>query len=139
MQINSIAHVSSVPVNDGQSKTSKNNNSTDVGSAPTTVLAASLAAQQQIAGVGAGEKSAGAGGREPSGEERKAAVEMLNQIVKSNNESLQFSIDDDTDIRLVKLIDISTKETIRQFPSEEIVDIARAMKKLQGMMVVDKA
>jgi flagellar protein FlaG len=77
--------------------------------------------------------------REPSREERRDAVQKLNEIIKQTNDSLQFSIDEDTDIRLVKLIDLNTKETVRQYPSEEIINIARAIDKLQGMLVRDKA
>lgn len=77
--------------------------------------------------------------REPSKEERREAVQKLNEVIKQKNDSLQFSIDEDTDIRLVKLIDLNTKETVRQYPSEEIVNIARAIDKLQGMLVKEKA
>ena len=93
---------------------------------------------QAVSQVSQNQKS-GMTEREPSKEERRDAVQKLNEVIKQKNDSLQFSIDEDTDIRLVKLIDMNTKETVRRYPAEEIVNIARAIDKLQGMLIRDKA
>lgn len=95
--------------------------------------------QPQAVAQAAQNQKSGMTEREPSKEERQDAVNKLNEVIKQKNDSLQFSIDEDTDIRLVKLIDLTTKETVRQYPSEEIVNIARAIDKLQGMLIRDKA
>lgn len=69
----------------------------------------------------------------------KQATEQLNRAIKLMANNLQFTIDEDTGINVVKVVDTETKEVIRQFPSEEILAIARAFDKLQGMLVRDKA
>lgn len=69
----------------------------------------------------------------------KKAVEKLNQTVTSFNRSLQFSVDEDTKMNIVKLVDVDSKEVIRQIPSEEVLSIAKAIDKLQGMLIEEKA
>ena len=39
----------------------------------------------------------------------------------------------------MKVVDASTDEVIRQIPSEEIISIAKALDKLQGLLVEQKA
>lgn len=71
--------------------------------------------------------------------EVKQAVESLNKTVLSLNHSLQFSVDEDTKIDVVKVIDMDSKEVVRQIPSVEVISIAKAIDKLQGMLIKDKA
>ena len=75
----------------------------------------------------------------PGVEELKKAVDLTNKFVSSINNSLQFSIDKDTDQVIVKVIDKATKEVIKQIPSEEMVALAKALNKLQGLLVEQKA
>ena len=69
------------------------------------------------------------------------AVKKINDTIKLLNQGigLEFGLDKDTNIRLVKLIDTQSKEVLRQFPSEEVINIAKALDKLQGLLVRDKA
>jgi flagellar protein FlaG len=53
--------------------------------------------------------------------------------------SLDFQVDEDTGIHVVKVLDTDTKEVIRQFPSEEILAIAKAFDTVKGLLVRDKA
>ncbi|QNM98504.1 flagellar protein FlaG [Chitinimonas koreensis] len=70
----------------------------------------------------------------------RETVKQMNKFLESmNNRSLQFSIDEDTNIKLVKLVDVQSKEVIRQFPSEELLTIARAIDKFQGLLIKDTA
>lgn len=71
--------------------------------------------------------------------ELKKAVESLNKTVSSLNQSLQFTIDSDTKLDVVKVIDITSREVLRQIPSPEVISIAKAIDKLQGMLIKDKA
>ena len=72
-------------------------------------------------------------------EELNKAVEDMNAFVKSMNNPLQFSVDGDTGKTVVKVIDSSTKEVIKQFPSEEALTIAKALDKVKGLLVYQKA
>ncbi|QLI80128.1 flagellar protein FlaG [Chitinibacter fontanus] len=69
------------------------------------------------------------------------AVKKINQTIGSMNKNvgLEFSTDEDTKLRLVKVIDVASKEVLRQIPTEEVINIAKAIDKLQGLLVRDKA
>ena len=67
------------------------------------------------------------------------AVKAVNEFVNSINDSVQFSVDGDTGKTVVKVIDKGTKEVIKQIPSEEMLSIAKALDKIQGLLVHQKA
>jgi flagellar protein FlaG len=69
------------------------------------------------------------------------AVKKINETVRSLNQdvSLEFSTDEDTKINLVRLIDLKSKEVLRQIPSEEVLNISKALDRLQGLLVREKA
>lgn len=69
----------------------------------------------------------------------KQAVEKISEFVSSRQSELSFSIDDASGSQIVKIMDMQTKQVIRQFPSEEAVAIAQALDKLQGLLIKDKA
>ena len=67
------------------------------------------------------------------------AVKAVNEFVRIANSSLEFSVDEETGIELVRVIDKETEEVIRQIPSEEIVAIAKALNSLKGLLIHQKA
>ena len=71
--------------------------------------------------------------------ELEKAVKDVSEFVKTANNSLQFSIDDDLGVTVVKVIDTGTKEVIRQIPSEEMLSIAKALGSIKGLLVQQKA
>lgn len=75
----------------------------------------------------------------PRAEQVKAAVEHVNKFVQTLSNDLKFTVDEDTGIQVVKVVDTKTKDVIRQFPSEEILAIAQALDKLQGLIIHQKA
>ena len=74
-----------------------------------------------------------------SREQLEKAVKSVNDFVNSVNNSLQFSVDDDTGKTIVKVIDSATKEIIKQFPSEEMLAIAKALDGIKGLLIHQKA
>lgn len=71
-------------------------------------------------------------------EETLQRVKESLKPVASNN--LEFSIDDTTGQTVVKVVDSSTKELIRQIPSEEMLAIAQALDgEIKGLLVRNKA
>jgi len=40
---------------------------------------------------------------------------------------------------VVKVVDLETKEVIRQIPSPEVLEIAKAVDQLQGLLIRQKA
>jgi len=73
---------------------------------------------------------------QPSREQVDQAMKDVKQALPMQARNLQFSIDEDTGKTVVKVVDPTTKEVIRQIPSEEILAIAKALDK---SMAVDKA
>lgn len=71
--------------------------------------------------------------------ELEEAVKQVNDFLKPINDSIQFNLDDDTGKTIVKVVDLATKDVIRQFPSEEMLSIARAIDKMKGLLVQQKA
>lgn len=68
------------------------------------------------------------------------AVEALKQLIETKApNSLSFSIDDSTGKTIVRITDAETGDMIRQIPSEEMLEIARSLDKLQGMLLRQKA
>jgi len=67
------------------------------------------------------------------------AVERLSKFVATTTSEISFSIDQDSGIQVVKVLDSQSKDVIRQIPSEEVIQLAQALDKLQGLFVKDKA
>jgi flagellar protein FlaG len=67
------------------------------------------------------------------------AVKQLSDFVSQNRPELSFSVDEASGVHVVRIVDTTTKEVIRQFPSEEAIQLAQALDKLQGLFVKDKA
>ncbi|MDD5478605.1 flagellar protein FlaG [Rhodoferax sp.] len=68
------------------------------------------------------------------------AVESTNKVLasKTSNE-LQFTIDKDTSLKVVKLMNRLSGETILQFPSEAMLQIAKSIDQATGALVQRKA
>ena len=67
------------------------------------------------------------------------ALEAANRMVQSLGIGLQFSIDQETGKTLIQVIDTSTNQLIRQIPAEEMLTISRALDKLQGLLIKQRA
>lgn len=76
---------------------------------------------------------------EPTRQQVEEAAKTVNEFLKPINNSINFSLDEDTGITVVKVIDVATKEVIRQIPSEEMLVIAKAIDQMKGLLVQQKA
>lgn len=75
------------------------------------------------------------GNRPVSEKELQEAVGQIKDFIQPLNDSLEFSVDEDTGRTIVKVVDLQTKEVLRQIPSEEAMNIAKALDKLQGLLI----
>jgi flagellar protein FlaG len=66
-------------------------------------------------------------GNAPSAEQLKQAVSQLNKASQDKSQGLEFSIDNDSKRTVVKVIDQTTKEVLRQIPTPEALEIAKAL------------
>lgn len=76
--------------------------------------------------------SAAASQKAPDREAVERALQEVKKAVDPMARNLQFSIDEDTGRTVVRVVDTSTKEVIRQIPSEEVLAIAKALNKGDG-------
>jgi flagellar protein FlaG len=67
------------------------------------------------------------------------AVEKINKVIQSSGQGVEFSINNDFNKLIVKVVDQQTNEVIRQIPSEEVLEIARSLDKLQGLLIKQTA
>ena len=77
--------------------------------------------------------------KEAEPEELDKAVEKVQKFVSMTACDIEFSIDEDSGHTVVKVIDRETKDVIRQIPSQEMLDLAQALDKLQGLLIRQKA
>lgn len=66
----------------------------------------------------------------------KLAVEEINK--KAKNSEAVFGVHDDTNRITIKIVDKETKETIKEFPPEETLDMIAKVWELAGLMVDEK-
>jgi len=65
---------------------------------------------------------------EASGEELQQAVTQLNDHMQQIQRDLLFSVDDSSGHTVVRVVDSTTEEVVRQIPSEEALRISRNIK-----------
>lgn len=65
----------------------------------------------------------------------KALVEKGNAALKMTGRELSIQMDPDLKQPVVQVIDQETKEIVRQFPSEEMLEFAKALDKSQGLLL----
>lgn len=81
------------------------------------------------------QNSESAGAKNISEKDVKEAVGKIQDFVSMSNNQIQFSVDSDSGTPVVKIVDASNDKVIRQIPSEEALAIAKALDKLQGLLL----
>ncbi|HEX8611697.1 MAG TPA: flagellar protein FlaG [Telluria sp.] len=72
---------------------------------------------------------------EPDPAEVTKVVDQINVAMQALSRNIEFSIDTDSKRTVVKIIDQTTKEVIRQMPSAEALEIGKALEKVQGLLI----
>lgn len=81
----------------------------------------------------------------PTPAQVKAAMDGINKLLKQGDSGLQFTVDKETNRTVFKLVESETGEVIRQYPTEDMLAIARAIDqmeqqaKTQGLLLSQKA
>jgi flagellar protein FlaG len=68
----------------------------------------------------------------------KAAAD-IQQFVQSMGRNLSFSVDEVSGYHVVRVVNPSTGELVRQLPSDELLKIARDFERLNNVLVSQKA
>ena len=71
----------------------------------------------------------------PAPHEVQAAVVQANRAVQALVATLEFEIDPDTDTIVIRLVDSSDHTVLRQVPTEEMLNIAKSIDRLQGLLL----
>ena len=86
-----------------------------------------------------GNVSAKDNGQEPSRAQLDQAVSELNQSSQIKTQGLEFSVDEDSQRTVVKVIDQETKEVLRQIPTKEALALAKAFDSAKGALISQSA
>ncbi len=70
----------------------------------------------------------------PSVEQVDEALQVLNKAAVFEQRSLSFMVDEASGKSIIKVMDKSTEQVIRQIPSEELLKVAQDIKRLQEEM-----
>jgi flagellar protein FlaG len=68
-------------------------------------------------------------------EELNKAVNDISASMNMMQKGLAFKVDEDSGIQIVKVIDVTTGELIRQIPNEEALDIAKKLNEVTGLLM----
>src|SRR5262249_8046300 len=68
-----------------------------------------------------------------------AAIDRANKALGLADRSVEFQFDKETGRMVVQVIDKETGSVVRQFPSEDMLEIARAIDREQGVLLHLKA
>lgn len=75
----------------------------------------------------------------PSMSQTNEALKQINDTMKKLSQDLEFTLDEDSERPVVKVVDQQTKEIIRQIPTQEALEIAKALDRVQGLLIRQKA
>ena len=76
---------------------------------------------------------------EPTRAEVEQAVSSANEQMHTIAPSLQFEVDADTRQVVIRLIDRQDQRVLRQVPSPEMLEIARALERMQALLLRTRA
>lgn len=72
-------------------------------------------------------------------EDLHRALDKINEKVQQVMREIKFSVDEKSDRVVIKVIDQSTKEIIREIPPEAVIDMAEQLDRVQGVLIKEKA
>ena len=76
---------------------------------------------------------------QPSKESMEKIAADLQKFVQAMGRNLNFTVDDTTGYHVVKVVNPTTGELVRQLPSEELLKVARDFERLQNALVSQRA
>ena len=85
---------------------------------------------------GEGSGGQGAANQQAQNAQIKKAVEDINK--KANNSEAIFGVHEGTNRVTIKIVDKQTKETIKEFPPEQTLDMIAKVWEMAGLMVDEK-
>ncbi|NMB19584.1 MAG: flagellar protein FlaG [Firmicutes bacterium] len=75
----------------------------------------------------------------PERAEVESAVESINDAIEHINRALRFSIHEDTQRIMVKVVNIRTDEVIKELPPEDVLDTVARIREMIGLLIDERA
>lgn len=75
----------------------------------------------------------------PAPEAMKHAVAQANDALRTLSQAVEFEYDPDANVTVIRLVDTQDQKVLRQIPTPEMLEIARALERMQTMLVRGKA
>lgn len=78
--------------------------------------------------------------QQPLPEQLKKAADNINLAMQQSSQNLEFEFNMDTDTKkpIVRVVDTTTGELVRQIPSEETLAIARSIDRFQRSLLLSQ-
>ena len=105
------------------------------GATPATTAATAASAASKLAPAADKADKADKADSESELKDVRQAVSDINKAMQFMSRELEFSVDTDSKRTVVKVIDQQTREVIRQMPTEEALEIGKALEKVQGLLI----
>ena len=70
-----------------------------------------------------------------SSEGLREVVAAADRAVKSLHNAVQLSLDSDSGQPIVRVVDTETGQLIRQIPTEEVLELRRALDRIAGLLI----
>jgi flagellar protein FlaG len=71
--------------------------------------------------------------------EVESAVESINDAVEHINRSLRFSVHEDTQRIIVRVVNTRTDEVIKELPPEDVLDTVARIREMIGLLIDERA
>ncbi len=75
---------------------------------------------------------------EVTGTDVQNMVDDVNKVIRYINERLQFSVHEETNRIMVKVLDRETEEVLREIPPEKMLDLISKLQDIAGLLVDKK-
>jgi len=90
---------------------------------------------ETLAPVARPQPAVDAGRAELTPKELAEVVQMANKAMELNKSNLKFMMDPNSTKPVVQIVDQETQEVLKQIPSVEMLKIAKAIEKMQGILM----
>ena len=75
----------------------------------------------------------------PSADALKDAVAKANDALRAMSQAVEFEYDPESEATVVRVVDTNDRQVLRQVPAPEMLEIARALARMQSMLIHAKA
>lgn len=67
------------------------------------------------------------------------AVDSINNSIEHINRTLRFSLHEDTQQMIVRVVNIATDEVIKEIPPEDVLDTVARIREMIGLLIDERA